>query len=223
MIVSFIFPVFNCSGNILPLFEELQVVAAQFPMFQPEYIFVDDHSTDNSLEELQTIQSQQVKIVGLGKNIGAYAAALRGLEHVSGERTVVMAADGQDDPKVAFNLIGMTSETGLSAAFRVDSLNGLFASLFHKLITQLSAPNGSGRILDIVVFPSSLIPTILTDPRCNAHLFYGLDLLIKTKMFFEHVKRPRTHGLSGWTVSKKIRLTINCIWVFTLCKFRLRK
>ncbi|MFT4524955.1 MAG: glucosyltransferase [Bacteroidia bacterium] len=220
MIVSFVIPIFNCEGNIIPLFEELQSVSSQFPMYQPEFIFVNDHSTDSSLEELQTLSSQHVKIVGLSKNIGAYSAVLRGLEHVTGERVIVMAGDGQDDPVVAFNLIGMTNETGLSGAFRLDSSNGILATVFHKLITQLTAPSGSGRILDIVVFPSELISKVLSDPRCNAHLFYGLDAMVKTKMLFEHSKRKRAHGTSGWTIQKKIRLTINCVWVFTLRKFR---
>jgi glycosyltransferase involved in cell wall biosynthesis len=222
MIVSFVLPVFNCSGNIIPLFEELQLVSAQFPMYQPEFIFVDDHSSDNSIIELQSLSSQHVKIVGLGKNVGAYSAVLRGLEHVTGARVVVMAADGQDNPLVAFNLIGMIEENGLSGAFRIDSSNGIFATAFHNLITKLNAPNGSGRILDIVVFPSELIWQILSDPRCKSHLFYGLDAMIKTKMLFEHTKRPRSHGTSGWTVEKKIRLTLKSLWVFAQCKFRLK-
>ena len=94
MIVSFVLPVFNCEGNITPLFHEFQSIAAKYPMFQPEYIFVDDASTDESLKEIESLDSPYIKLLGLKENIGSCIAALRGLGHVSGARVVVMAADG---------------------------------------------------------------------------------------------------------------------------------
>lgn len=220
MIVSFVLPVFNCEGNIGPLFEELQSVSAAFPMYQPEYIFVDDHSTDGSMAELQSLNSQHLKIVGLNKNVGAYSAILRGLEHVSGARVIVMAADGQDDPVVAFNLIGMSDSAGMSAAFRTSTTNALFGRIFHNLMTKINDQKDSERVLDMVVFPSELIPKILLDPRCKAHLFYGLDVMIRSKLLFSHEKRPRKQGHSGWTTGKKIHLAMHTLWVFSIAKLK---
>lgn len=220
MIVSFVLPVFNCEGNIKPLFTEMKATAAKFPMFQPEYIFVDDHSTDGSLNEIQALDSPFVKIVGLNKNVGSYSAALRGLSHVTGARVVVMAADGQDDPVVAYNLIGMSGENNMAAAYRTNSTSGLLAKLFRTIILWLSKPFGSGKVLDIVVFPAKMIPTVLEDERCNAHLFYGLDVLIPSKFLFKHEKRKRMVGKSGWTVGKKLKLAFQTIWGFAIARIR---
>lgn len=220
MIVSFVLPVFNCAGNIKPLFTELKATAAKFPMFQPEYIFVDDHSTDASLEEIQALDSPYIKIVGLKKNVGSYAAARRGLSHVTGARVVVMAADGQDDPFVAYNLLGMSDENNMAAAYRPNSTSDLSAKLFRTMILWLSKPYGSGKALDIVVFPAKLIPTVLEDERCNAHLFYGLDVLIPSKFLFKHEKRERMVGRSGWTIAKKSKLAFRTIWGFAKARIR---
>ena len=220
MIVSFVLPVFNCEGNITPLFEEFRSIAAKYPMFQPEYIFVDDASTDGSLKEIEALDSPYIKVLGLKKNVGSYSAALRGLEHVSGARVVVMAADGQDDPEIAYNLVGLCGDSDMCAAYRSSSTNGLFAKVFHGLMTQLSKPQGSGRIYDMVVFSSAEIPKILNDERCKAHLFYGLDAMIKSKMLFEHEKRERKVGRSGWTFGKKLKLAIEALGVFNKFRFR---
>lgn len=215
MIVSFVLPVFNCEGNIKPLFEEFKQMAAKYPMFQPEYIFVDDASTDGSMAELESLDSQFLKIVGLKENIGSYKAAIRGMEHATGGRIVVMAADGQDDPEVAYNLVGLCDNSSMSAAYRKGSANGLFAKLYHRIISRLSAPYGSGRVFDIVVFPSDKVPIITLDPRCQAHLFYGLDAMFKSKMMFEHTKRKRKIGKSGWTLNKKLHLALDSIIAFS--------
>jgi len=66
-----------------------------------ELVFVDDGSTDGSVEKLFRLageDSTHVKVVELRRNFGQTAAIAAGIDHASGEIIVLIDADLQNDP-----------------------------------------------------------------------------------------------------------------------------
>jgi glycosyltransferase involved in cell wall biosynthesis len=97
--VSVVVPVYNEEGNLKPLYEELtEILTVHFPNY--EIIYVDDGSTDNSLEVLQRIRADDthVKIIQFRRNFGQTSAFAAGFDYASGEIIVTLDADGQNDP-----------------------------------------------------------------------------------------------------------------------------
>lgn len=93
--ISFVVPVFNEAGNVAPLHQE--IVAVGKKIGKPyEIIFVNDGSTDGTLQELKNLSP--VTIVDLRGNYGQTAAMDAGIRQASGEFLVTLDGDGQNDP-----------------------------------------------------------------------------------------------------------------------------
>lgn len=98
--ISVIVPVNNEEFSIKPLFLSLQQVMDKIG--QPyEIIFVDDYSTDGSLEALKQIRltRKNLAIVSLSKKYGQSLALQAGLDIASGELIITMDGDLQNDPE----------------------------------------------------------------------------------------------------------------------------
>ncbi len=57
MLISLIFPTFNEKDNIEELIAQTESVVSQIKNVEFEYLFVDDGSTDETKEILQSLQS----------------------------------------------------------------------------------------------------------------------------------------------------------------------
>jgi glycosyltransferase involved in cell wall biosynthesis len=63
-----------------------------------EIVVIDDGSTDGTRTVMTGMRNDNVRYIRLRRNAGKSAALSVGLDHVHGERVVLMDADGQDDP-----------------------------------------------------------------------------------------------------------------------------
>jgi dolichol-phosphate mannosyltransferase len=99
LVLSIVIPVFNEAENVKPLIERLSSV---FPDSQRgvEILFVDDGSTDASLNELRKAQEAdaRIRILRFRRNLGQTAALAAGFRHARGEAVVTMDGDLQNDP-----------------------------------------------------------------------------------------------------------------------------
>ncbi len=87
------------TGFLLP--ELLCAVLDSVPGGPHEIVFVDDGSSDRTLEILQEAVQKDARllVIALSRNFGHQAALTAGLDHVSGDATVVMDGDLQDLPE----------------------------------------------------------------------------------------------------------------------------
>src|SRR6185312_2710321 len=97
--ISVVVPVFNEEENLPLLAAELRKVLRS--LGRPcEVIFVDDGSTDGSLEALGRLKVQDpaIRIVRLPRNAGQSAALAAGFRAARGGLVVTLDADLQNDP-----------------------------------------------------------------------------------------------------------------------------
>ncbi len=104
--LSVVIPVFNESAGLERL--AVRVRRAMDALDRSaEVIYVDDGSTDRSLEQLLVIQAQDptVTVVSLARNAGQHAAVLAGFAHARGEVVVTLDADLQNPPEEIARLL----------------------------------------------------------------------------------------------------------------------
>ncbi len=98
--LSFVIPVYNEEENVKLLHERIRKVIDGRLKFKCEIIFVDDGSSDMSLEILKELKKidDDIKIISFEENRGQSAAMAAGFEYAKGILTVTLDADLQNDP-----------------------------------------------------------------------------------------------------------------------------
>src|ERR1043166_3504078 len=91
--ISVFLPVFNEEPNLRPLHEKLNSALAQLGR-TAEIIYVDDGSSDGSLEVLRELAARdpRVRVIALRRNYGQTAAMAAGIDAAHGEVLIPMDA-----------------------------------------------------------------------------------------------------------------------------------
>lgn len=101
MVASFsiIVPVFNEEDNLPVLFEELRKAVSGLGK-QWEVLFIDDGSSDRSLEVIKDLAAKhaEVRYVSFVRNCGQSAAFAAGFRYAKGDVVITIDADLQNDP-----------------------------------------------------------------------------------------------------------------------------
>jgi len=109
--VTVVVPLFNEEESLNPLYTEI-VKSVKVANIDYEIIFIDDGSTDKSLEILREInrKDNKVRYISFRKNYGKSAALNVGFQKASGDAVITMDADLQDDPAEIPNLLKKLDE-----------------------------------------------------------------------------------------------------------------
>ncbi len=104
--VSFVIPVFNEEESLISFYKELIKTTSVLDK-EYEIIFVDDGSTDKSLEILKDlrIKNPNIKIFSFRRNQGKSEALTLGFRQAKGDYIVTLDADLQDRPLEAQQLV----------------------------------------------------------------------------------------------------------------------
>lgn len=110
--LSLVVPVFNEEESIGPFMTRINQVFPVPGPTQVEFIFVNDGSTDATLDRLLALQQQdrRIMVVDLSRNFGKEAALTAGLRAATGRVVVPIDADLQDPPEVIHDMLARWRE-----------------------------------------------------------------------------------------------------------------
>ncbi len=140
MDVSIIVPLYNEEGSLEDLIGQIFQAINKTGLVY-EICFIDDGSTDTSLQKLKELRKDHsmLKILSFRKNYGKSAALSEGFKLASGKIIITMDADLQDDPAEIPNLIEkINSGYDLVSGWkkkRFDPLGKTLPSKFFNFIT----------------------------------------------------------------------------------------
>ena len=100
-LLSIIVPAYNEESTVKIFLEETEKYTAEMPV-DVEYLFVDDGSTDNTMEKLRNLSEKNEKVhyLSFSRNFGKEAAIYAGMQYSRGDYVVIMDADLQDPPSL---------------------------------------------------------------------------------------------------------------------------
>jgi glycosyltransferase involved in cell wall biosynthesis len=106
-LLSIVIPAFNESAVLDEFHRRLHMALASMTDFGLEIIYVNDGSTDGTLDILNRLhaQSNDVSVLNLSRNFGKEVAMTAGLDHARGDAVVVIDADLQDPPELIPELV----------------------------------------------------------------------------------------------------------------------
>lgn len=228
-LVSVIIPVYNEQENVHHLVDELSSYFSVETRFSAEVIFVNDGSTDCTIEELKNAnhQSYTHKIISFSRNFGSHAALRAGILKAKGEYITFMYADLQDPLTLIGRLFDeiVEKEVDIAWAFRsatdVSKAERLFSSAYAFLMRKYAVANFPKKGFDIVMFSKKVKACINDNVESNSSIFIQILNLGFKQTGITYIKYARRAGKSKWTVSKKIKLLIDSFVAFSFAPIRL--
>ena len=155
--ISVVCPVYNEGEAINLYYERFQKATACLgDRYRIELTFINNCSTDNTLDEIKKIQSDQISIqyISLTRNFGYQSSVLCGLTYATGEAIVVNDVDCEDPPELIPKFVEKWEE-GYDIIYgqrgkRPESLSLTFCRKLFYRITRAIADNDF--ILDMAEF-----------------------------------------------------------------------
>lgn len=101
-LISVISPCYNEEENIEELFKRVVFVMDALHDYDFEYLFIDNASTDGTLEKLRGMaeRDKRVKVIVNTRNFGHLRSPYYGLLQTNGDASVYLASDLQDPPEL---------------------------------------------------------------------------------------------------------------------------
>jgi len=134
--ISVVVPVYRNALTLKELSERLTSTITKMNC-QPELIFVNDGSPDNSWEVIKNLKTLNPHLKGLNfsRNFGQHNAISAGIDNATGDWLVVMDADLQDTPEEIENLYLKATKDCLDCvlAIRKEREDSFFKKLSSKM------------------------------------------------------------------------------------------
>jgi len=119
-LVSVIVPIFNEEESLPILVSRLNQVAKG----KWEILFIDDGSTDSTIQVLNELDNEKIHLIKHPENLGKGAAIRTGLEHARGEVVIIQDADLEYDPADIQRIITPILKGNYDVVFGSRFLNG---------------------------------------------------------------------------------------------------
>ncbi len=226
--ISYIFPIYNESGNIDLLYQTMQENLTDVKQYSFEFIFINDGSRDDSLKKLHALHEKddRVHIINFARNFGHQIAVTAGLDYAHGDAAIIMDSDMQDPPSVSLELIAKWEEGwDVVYAQRRTRQDGLFkrltAYMFYWVMSKLADINIPRDTGDFRLVDRRVIDTIHRFREHNRFL-RGLVSYVgyrQTSVMFDRDKRHA--GETGYPLHKMIKFASDGILSFSSTPLKL--
>lgn len=226
--ISVVLPIYNEEKGLKSFIDNLHTQLKDIKQ-NFEIILVNDGSTDQSLELIQSLCSNhsELKFIGLSRNFGHQIAVSAGIDYASGDQVILMDADGQDPPELIPDLISKMNE-GYDVVYakRIKRANESLvkkwtASFFYKLlnkITSIEIPVDTG---DFRIINRKVVDALKQMPEKQRYLRGQIAWLGFKQTPIEYERKGRNAGETNYTYRKMIRLAIDAITSFSNWPLRL--
>lgn len=223
--LSIIVPCFNEQEMVPLFFATVEEVMKKCNDLTAEYWFVDDGSTDKTLDETIELNKgfpTKVHYISFSRNFGKEAALYAGLKAATGDVVVVMDVDLQDPPELLPQMykVIQTSDYDCVGTRRTSRegeppIRSFFANQFYKLINSISSTNIVNGARDYRMMTRKMVDAVLSMTEYNRFskgIFSWVGF--KTRYIeFENVERVA--GKTSWSFLKLVKYSIDGITDFS--------
>jgi len=213
-LISFVIPVYRNAGSLKLTYQKITAMVKKLNI-DYEFVFVNDGSDDNSLNELKELHNQdkKVTVISFSRNFGQVAAVIAGLRKIKGDAVINMSADLQDPVELIENMISNWQHGNeIVICHRIDREDSFIANVasgvFYRLmkITNPKMPKGG---FDYLLLDKKAVNTINKLDERN-RFFQGDVLWLGFRISMIPYKRQKREiGKSQWSLSKKFKYFID--------------
>jgi dolichol-phosphate mannosyltransferase len=215
--LSVVIPVYNEAENILPLVEQLRVALAGWagPV---EFLFVDDGSTDGSLDALRQAQAGdgRLRIAHLRRNLGQTAAMAAGFRLARGQAVVTLDGDLQNDPAEIPRLVALLKDWDVVCGVRARRDDNWWKRISSRLANGFR--NWATR--DDIIDTGCTLKAFRHEGLERLELYQGLHRFLPTLLKMRGCRvtqvpvnhRPRLHGRTKYGTWSRLVKGLADVW-----------
>lgn len=224
--VSFVVPCYNEEATIPIYYKTMNSLLAGGAVgsLLYEFVFVDDGSTDGTLQVLERLQTddENVHYISFSRNFGKEAALLAGMANSAGNYVVTMDVDLQDPPELITQMYQAVVKDGYdcAAARRVNRkgegrVRSFFSNSFYKVMNNLADVHIASGARDYRFMRRSMVNAVLSLGEYNRFskgIFNWVGFHCK---WIEYENVERSAGKSKWSLFKLFRYAKDGIIAFS--------
>jgi undecaprenyl-phosphate 4-deoxy-4-formamido-L-arabinose transferase len=220
--LSIVIPVFNEQENLPTLHKALMPVLSEIG--KPyEVIYVDDGSTDQSLDILRELQSKDshIVVIEFSRNFGQHSAIFAGFDQSRGEIVVTLDADLQNPPEAIPSLVH-TIESGYDVVggWREDRQDSLFRKLASKIVNKVISWSTGVKLKDygcmLRAYRRSVVQQICKCSEISSFIPALANTFARSIAEIQVPHRDRAEGRSKYSLARLIRLNFDLMTGFSL-------
>lgn len=215
--VSIVVPVYNEASGISRFYDGLLMPELKKLGLKYEVIFVNDGSTDDSLDRLTDIaqNNKDVRVINLSRNFGKEIATTAGIHYAAGDAIIMIDADGQHPPAYLNQFIGKW-RSGAQVVVGVRNSNqkeGLVKKLgskvFYALFNSSSGAQLVPRSTDFRLIDSEVQQEFIKFNERNRITRGLIDWLGYERDFVYFDSPARLAGEASYSTRQLVKLALN--------------
>ena len=225
--ISVVVPIYREADSVEPLCRRLlpvlEQVASSF-----EVLFVDDGSTDETLQAIRAQNSRdpRIKAVSFSRNFGKEIAIAAGLDHARGRAVVIMDADLQHPPETIVEFVAKWREGHVMVYGQRTDREGEspmkrgFTHAFYRLFARFgetALPEGAGDFRLIDRKGVEVLRSLGERARFSKGLYAWIGF---PSVGVPFVVEERQFGTTKWSFRKLFRFAFDGITSFSTVPLR---
>jgi len=208
-LISLIVPCYNEQETIPLFYAAVEKIKPQLRGCDLEYIFVNDGSSDTTLDVLRKLNrenKEEVHYLSFSRNFGKESALYAGLNESKGDYVAVMDVDLQDPPEQLIEMLAGIEDEGydIVGTRRIDRngepvIRSFFSNLFYKIINKISHTQFINGVRDFRLMTRQVVDAILDMAEYNRFskgLFSWVGFNTK---YLEYTNQDRVAGKTSWS------------------------
>lgn len=144
-LISIVTPCYNEAENVAELHARLKSVRDGLPQYRFEHIFIDNASTDDTVERIKNLISidPAVRLIVNARNFGHIRSPYYAVLQATGDAVVCMASDLQDPPELLPEMIrnwekGFRVVAGVKSVSRESRAMWLVRSMYYRVARKMA-------------------------------------------------------------------------------------
>ncbi len=228
MKLSIIVPVYEDGNFLETLYKDLYQKVFAKADFEYELIFVNDGSSDDTLDHMIRLKERDphIKVCSLSRNFGSHAAVLCGIATSTGDCICIKNADLQEPSELIPDMVGKWREgNDVILAVRQQREESrqqiFFANFYYKLVRGLINDRMPKNGFDIFLIDRKAADVLLKLDERNSSI--GMQILWSgfRTAYVPYIRSERKEGISKWTLKKKLRLVMDTFFSFSTAPVKL--
>lgn len=180
-LITVLTPCYNEELNVREVHRRLMEAVAKLPGYRFEHLFIDNASTDRTVEVLRemTAEDPSVKVIVNARNVGGARSGMHAFLQARGEAVGVLLADLQDPPELFIEMV-REWENGspiVAAIKNTSDENGLMygiRTLYYRMVGRLTNVRILKHFTGFGLYDRSVVEKIRTEFRDPYPYFRGM-------------------------------------------------